>query len=168
MTTPVELPSLDFSGGLGEDILTINKSLYDAIKTSTEMIPKKVAAAEEEEGAYQLAKVLKDYSPKDQSELQLEESDIIRIYPAKTVNNRYYGSVNGSKGYFPSQNVKILQETDETAVVDDDEEEDLPAQDAGKHEKKSSSSWFSNSSSKKSSLDAMSPKTEKIEPKRKI
>jgi hypothetical protein len=165
MTSPLEMPSFDFGGGLGEDVLTINKSLYDAIKTSTEMIPKKVAAADEEEGVYQLAKVLKDYSPKDQSELQLEESDIIRIYPAKTANNRFYGSVNGSKGYFPSQNVKILQETDETAVVDDDEDDDVPAQDSGKHEKKSSTSWFSTSSSKKSS-DVMSPKLEKMEPKR--
>jgi hypothetical protein len=165
MASPIQIPSFDFGGGLGEDVLSINKSLYESLKS--DMIPKKVAAVEEEEGAFQLAKVLKDYTPKDLSELQLEESDIIRIYPAKSVNNRFYGSVNGSKGYFPSQHVQVLQETDETAIVDDEEEEEVHTRESSsKNDKKSSTSWFS--SSKKSAAENMSPKIDKIEVKRKL
>lgn len=168
MNSPLEIPAIDFGGGLGEDVLTINKTLYESLKSTSERDLPRKAAAEEDEGPYQLAKVLKDYSPKDQSELQLEESDIVRIYPAKAANGKFYGSVNGSKGYFPSQNVKVLQETDEAAIVDDDEEEEVHTRDSSaKHEKKSSTSWFS-TSSKKSTAELSSPKNEKIEVKRKL
>jgi hypothetical protein len=56
--------------------------------------------------------VTADYAAKAPGELSVEETDMVKIYPEKSVSGYYFGSLNNNVGFFPQSVARIVTEDD--------------------------------------------------------